>query len=415
MSSALVIGGGVIGVCSAYYLAREGWEVTLLEKGEIASGCSQGNAGLVVPSHAVPLAAPGVWKRGLRLLLQRDAPFRIKPRLDPGLLVWLHRFRKACTVEHTERSLPLLRDLGFSSLGLYEELAATAGLDFGFQKNGLLYVYRSAKGFAEAREEAELLDGAGITAKILDGGETLAFEPGLLPGAVGGVFFKDDAQLVPDAFVRGLARAAEGLGARVVTGTEVLGLDRSARRITGARTRNGSFAADEVVLASGSWSPSLARDLGLRLPVQPGRGYSITFDRAPYRPRVPLLLGEVRVAITPLAGRELRFGGTLELSGLSLSLDPRRVDAILRGARQYFREVPPASEGRPPWAGLRPCTPDGLPLLGRPRRYENLIIAAGHAMVGMSLGPISGRLVAELAAHKKPSLSIDALHPDRFA
>jgi len=413
--TAIVVGGGVIGVCSAYYLARDGWEVTLLEKGEIASGCSYGNGGLIVPSHAVPLAAPGVWKKGLRFLLRRDAPFRIKPRLDLELASWLFRFHRSCTPEHTARSLPLLRDLGFKSLRLYEEMARLPGLDFGFRQDGLLYVYRSPKAFDEARQEAKLLDGAGIGSRILDDRETLAFEPNLLPGAVGGVLFPDDAQIVPDAFVRGLARVAEGLGVRVLTGTEVLGLQASGSRVTGVRTKDGRFGADEVVIATGSWSAGLTRDLGLRLPVQPGKGCSITFDRARPVPRLPLLLAEVRVFLTPLGNERLRIGGTLELSGLDLSVDSRRVDAILRGARQYLREVPSPSEGRPPWAGLRPCTPDGLPLLGRPGRFENLILATGHAMVGISLGPITGHLVAELACRRQPSIPLEALHPDRFA
>ena len=416
----LVIGGGVIGVSSAYYLARAGFDVTLVEKADIAAGSSYGNSGLVVPSHAVPLAAPGVLWKGLKWMRDPESPFYIKPRLDWSLVKWLWRFGAACTPAHVRRAMPVLRDLSVASLALYRELAALPGLAFGFHQDGAMAVYRTEKGYEDAIHESRLLAEAGIPTKLLDGLAARAAEPSLLHGVVGGLLFPEDAHLVPDAFVTGLARVAEGLGVRIRRATEVLAFrtEGQGRRIVAVETTRGRLEANTVVLAAGSWSPGLARSLGLDVPIQPAKGYSITHESptdGPQGPKIPLLLSEVRVAVTPMGDR-LRFGGTLELAGLDLAVSRRRVAAIARGARRYLA----VSDHLPVveiWRGLRPCTPDGLPIIGRPRRLENLVFAAGHAMIGMSLGPITGKLVSELVAGETPAVPaghVSAVSPDRF-
>jgi D-amino-acid dehydrogenase len=410
--TALVIGGGVIGVCAAYYLAREGFAVQLVEQGEVAAGSSYGNAGLVVPSHSIPLAAPGVWWQGLRWMANPESPFYIKPRLDWELVRWLWRFRAACTTRHLGRAVPLLRDLNYASRALYRELAGLPGLDFGYLERGALQVFRTTQGLAGAGHEVEVLAAAGIAARRLDAAEARAVEPALAPSVAGAVLFPEDAQLVPDTFVTGLARVAQKLGVDVRRQTEVIGFRRAEGRILAVETTRGDLVADEIVLAAGSWSPGLARALGLRLPIQAGKGYSVTYRRPSAGPSIPLLLGEARMAVTPM-GDTLRFAGTLELAGLDLSINRRRVDALTRAARGYLAGVERLE--RPEiWRGLRPCTPDGLPLLGRPSGYGNLLVATGHAMVGMSLGPITGRLVAQLASGRRPDLDLSLLAPDRF-
>ncbi|MGH7264453.1 MAG: NAD(P)/FAD-dependent oxidoreductase [Candidatus Rokuibacteriota bacterium] len=410
--SALVIGSGVIGVCSAYYLARDGWAVTLLDKGPVCAGSSYGNAGLVVPSHSMPLAAPGVWLRGLRWMLDPESPFYIRPRASLELASWLWRFRGACTHAHVERALPVLRDLSFASLALFRELAALPGLDFGFHQDGALTVFRTAAGYDAAVREARRLGDAGIAAKVLDGAGARALEPSLRAEVVGAIQFPDDAHLVPDRFVRGLAGAAAAHGVRVREGTEALGFRTEGRRIVAVETTRGELATDLVVLAAGAWSPEVGRALGVRLPIQAAKGYSVTWERPPDGPRLPLLLGEGRAAVTPM-GDVLRVAGTLELAGLDLSIDRRRVAAVVRAAASYVAGVERFTV-REIWRGLRPCTPDGLPILGRPARVENLIVATGHAMIGVSLGPITGRLVADLAAGTPPRVSLDLLSPARF-
>lgn len=407
----VVVGGGVVGVCSAYYLAQRGLGVTLVEKGDIAAGSSYGNAGLIVPSHSVPLAAPGVLRQGLRFMLDPDGPFYIRPRPSRALVRWLLRFRRACTEEHVRRSLPIIRDLSRASLGLYRELAALPGLEFGFRQDGVLAVFRTAAGLEHGRQEAAVLDAGGIAAKVLDAEGARALEPALRPDIAGGVHFPDDAHLTPDRFVRGLARVAEGLGARLLTGTEVLGFTGRAGRIATVETTRGDLAADQVVLAAGSWSGHLAAGLGLDLPLEPAKGYSVTCEQPLSGPRIPLLLGESRVAVTPM-GDTLRFAGTLELAGLDLTINRRRVAAIQRAVPHYLSEE--RYTVREIWRGLRPCSPDGLPYLGRPARHDNLIVATGHAMIGVSLGPVSGALVAQIATGEAPMLDLAPLRPERF-
>jgi D-amino-acid dehydrogenase len=308
--------------------------------------------------------------------------------------------------------VPLLRDLGYESRALYRELATVAGLDFGYRENGALQVFRTEKGLAEGVHEAEVLTSAGIPVRPLDAAGARALEPALAPSVVGAVLFADDAQLVPDAFVTGLAHVAEKLGVQVRRSTEVIGLRIAGGRIVAVETTRGDLEADEIVLAAGSWSPDLVRPLGLRLPVQPAKGYSVTYRRPPAGPRIPLLLGEAKMAVTPM-GDTLRFAGTLELAGLDLSINRRRVDALVRSARDYLAGADPL-EVLEIWRGLRPCTPDGLPILGRPAGLQNLLVATGHAMIGMSLGPVTGKLVAQLVLGEPPSIDVVALSPDRF-
>jgi D-amino-acid dehydrogenase len=408
----VIVGGGVVGVCSAYYLARRGLSVTLVEKGEIAAGSSYGNAGLIVPSHSVPLAAPGVLRQGLRWMLDAESPFYIQPRPSRALVRWLLRFRRACTADHVRRSIPVIRDLSRASLDLYRELAALPGLDFGFRQDGVLAVFRTAAGLQHGRQEAAVLEGAGIAAKVLDAESARALEPALRADLAGGVHFPDDAHLTPDRFVRGLARVADGLGAHVLTHTEVLGFTRRGGRIASVETTRGDLAADQVVLAAGSWSGHVAAGLGLDLPIEAAKGYSVTSELPPSGPRIPLLLGESRVAVTPM-GDTLRFAGTLELAGLDLTINRRRVAAIRRAVPLYLSEQPYVL--REIWRGLRPCSPDGLPYLGRSARHENLIVATGHAMIGVSLGPVTGALVAQLAAGEVPMLDLGPLRPERFS
>lgn len=408
----LIVGGGVIGVCSAYYLARDGFDVIILEKDQICAGCSHGNAGLVVPGHSIPLAQPGVIAKGLRWLLNPESPFYIKFRPSLDLISWLMKFRAASNMQQVRRSMAVLRDLSYASLALFKELAAMDGFDFGFQQEGVLSVYLTDKGFEEGAREAQLLREAGIGVKVLDASAMLAIEPSLAPGVVGGVYFSDDAHLIPHAFVRGLAGVAEQMGARIYPSTEVIGFKIEGRKITAVETTRGNFAPAEVVLAAGSWSPLLAEALGLKLAVQPAKGYSVTYKLPDLAPRLPLMLAEARVAVTPMADK-LRLAGTLELAGFDFSINRRRLDAILRSAAKYlfFEDEPSSVEI---WLGLRPCTPDGLPIICRPRGFDNLILATGHGTLGVSLGPITGLLVSQLAARQHTTLDLNPLRLERF-
>ena len=407
-----IIGGGVIGVCSAYYLAQKGLKVLILEKGEIASGCSYGNGGLIVPSHAVPLASPGALGNGLRWLLDPESPFYIKPRLSLDLFTWLARFAWASRKEQMLRSLSAMRDLLLASRALYDELSQTAGFDFGFDGNGSLQVFLTEKGLQGGVEEAQLLGKFDIPIKVMDASQVCNLEPALLPTVVGGVFYPRDAHINPFRFVWGLAEKARELGVEISTGTEVLGFETKNGSVATIKTRRGDIHPQKVLLAAGSWSPEIAHSLKLNIPIQAAKGYSLTYENLALSPKLPLLFGEAHTVVNPL-GDALRVAGTLELAGMDFSINRRRVDAIRTSAAQY---LPGLGQARllEIWRGLRPCTPDGLPIISGSDSFSNLFIAAGHAMLGMSLGPITGNLVAQLVNEEKTDFDLGPFNLSRF-
>ncbi len=409
----LVVGGGVVGVCVAYYLARAGRRVRLVERGEVCSGCSHGNAGLLVPSHSVPLAAPGVVAKSLKWMFNPASPFYIKPRLDWELLSWLWRFNRACNRRQVRRAMPLIRDLSMASLRLYDELAAD-GTEFGLEHKGVLMLYKTEAGLREQVADGKAMGEFGIEARELTLSEITELSPNLTVDALGGVYYPQDGHVTPMQLVPEIARRAREMGVEVHTHTEVLAFERSGARISRVVTTRGDFTPEEVVLTAGSWSGVLARELGLRLPIQGGKGYSITFKRPPEAPSLPIVCGEAKIGVTPMIDA-LRFAGTLELAGLDLTISRRRVAAVLSGVPLYLPDLKPEEmELVEIWRGLRPCTPDGLPFLGRARHIDNLTVAAGHAMIGVSLGPVTGKLVAEVVSGEKPSIDLDLLKVDRY-
>jgi D-amino-acid dehydrogenase len=414
--SVLIVGGGVVGLCTAYYALQAGHAVTLLERGAPDHDCcSLGNAGLIVPSHFVPLAAPGMVSLGLRMMLNPASPFYIRPRLSRELIDWGWKFHRAAHPEQVARASRLLCDLNLASRGCYEELAERSDNAFGLVKNGLLLLCRTGERLHEEAAVVKAGRGLGLSIEVLTPEETARMEPGLEMEIAGAVYFADDCHLVPPRLVAWLARAVEAGGARLCWSTEVTGWRTAGGRIEAVQTRQGEFTADEYALAAGSWSPGLARGLRLNLPVQPGKGYSVTLPDPKRLPSRPLNLAEARVAATPM-GSSLRFAGTMELAGLDPSINRTRVDAILRAVSRYLPEFGPDDfRAVSPWSGLRPCSPDGLPYVGRFARYANLCAATGHTMMGVSLGPITGKLIAEILSGEKPSLDISLLSPNRYA
>jgi len=411
----LIIGGGAVGVCAAYYLREAGYRVTLVDRGEIGSGASHGNMGLVVPSHSVPLAAPGVPVRGLKWMFNPDSPFYIKPRLDPSLMRWLWEFWKASSEGRMRRAIPLIRDLSLQSLSLFDELNGLDGVDFDYHQRGVLALYRTWEGLEEGEEELHLLSSYGLEIDELTPDGISEALPGLELNALGGLHFRQDAHLTPARFVRSLADHVARSGVTVRTRTEVTGFTKEKGRIAAVHTTLGDIAAGEVVLTAGSWSTELGRLAGVPLPIQPAKGYSVTLRRPSGWPEMPFMLSESRVAVTPM-GDTLRIGGTLELAGMDRSVNRRRVSAITSALSMYLPSFDVGSqEIVETWCGLRPCTPDGLPFLGRVPEVCNLVVAAGHAMIGVSLGPVTGKLVRQVIAGERTDVDLDLLAVDRFA
>ena len=407
----LIIGGGVIGVCAAYYLTEQGRLVTLVEKGDICAGSSYGNAGLVLTEHAIPLAAPGVISQGLRWLLDSDSPFYIKPRFDLDLLRWLWQFRQASNEKTMRRVIPVLLALQQASLELFEQLNA-GDMSFNYKQNGRLFLFRDQANFEASLKEDHVLKEFGVTAQALDGDAARRMEPNAHPAIIGGIYYASYGHLAPDLFVHALARVAESRGAVLQTGTEVLGFETRGERIATVITTRGDFQPEQVVLAAGAWSPSLARPLGLRLPIQAAKGYSITVKSPPAAPIRPLFLAEGRVAVTPM-GERLRFSSTLELAGLDMSVNRRRVAATRRAVGEYLNGMTDL-ELIEIWRGLRPATPDSLPIIGRSPSLQNLILATGHGMLGVAHGPITGKLVSQLVAGESPTLDLTPFRVERF-
>jgi D-amino-acid dehydrogenase len=385
------------------------------QNGARRDGCSFGNAGMIVPSHFVPLAAPGMVKLGLKWMLNPESPFYIKPRLDWDLLSWGFKFWRASTSGRVRRAAPLLRDLQLASRACFEDLAERTGNSFDLVKRGLLMLCKTQHTLDEEAKTAEQAGRLGIPAEVLDAKQTAALDPDIRMDVAGAVYFSKDCHLSPNRFMAGLQQHLKQTGAEFSWNTDITGWRADDSRVEAVRTTAGDFTADEFVLCGGAWSPVVARELRLHLPMQAGKGYSLTLARPRQLPQICALLAEARVAVTPMGG-SLRFGGTMEMAGLNEDINPVRVQGIIKSVPRYYPEFTPHDfDGVQPWRGLRPCTPDGLPYVGRSARYSNLCVATGHAMLGLSLGPITGKLVAEILSGENPSIPINLLDPDRYA
>jgi D-amino-acid dehydrogenase len=414
---AVIVGGGVIGLCTALACALRGWRVTVVERnGKERDGCSFQNAGIIVPSHFVPLAAPGMVALGLKWMWNPRSPFRVKPRASWALADWALKFWKAANADHVRRAAPVLRDLSLASLGRYEDLAALEN-DFGFAKGGTLMLCKTAHALDEETKTAEHARELGIPAEVLDARQTAALDPGVAMDVTGSVHYSKDCSIVPDRFMATLQRRAAEAGVQFAWNSEVAGWRTDGgRTIRALNTRDGrEIGADAFVLCAGAWSAGLARKLDFNLPLEAGAGYSVTLRHPRRSPRVAAILTEARLAVTPMGGA-LRFGGTMEFAGLNGTFSPARVQGIVDAVPRYYPELGPADfDGVRPWRGLRPCSPDGLPYLGRTAGYSNLVVATGHAMMGMTLGPITGKLAAGILEGEKPEMDISMLSPDRYS
>ena len=414
--SIIIVGGGVIGLCTAYYAMQKGFHVTILERGkQNHDACSLGNAGMIVPSHFTPLAAPGMIGYGLSQMLNPESPFFVRPRLDMKLLDWGFKFWQAANQEHVDKASTLLRDMNLASRGLYENFSDAWSNDFLLAKKGLLMLCKTHKTLHEEGQLAVKANKLGLRAEVLDAQETAKRDPDVTMDVVGSVYFAQDCHLSPQKFMASLTQSLLDGGASLCFGTEVKGWRIAGGKIEAVLTNREDFSADEYVLAGGSWSAEALKGLGLKLPMQAGKGYSMTQKRPRQLPGLCSILMEARVAVTPM-GETLRFGGTMEITGLDESISKNRVNGIIKSIPQYFPEFKSEDfSDEPVWVGLRPCSPDGLPYIGRFGKYSNLSAATGHSMMGLSLGPITGKLMSEILSNSQTSIGIEALSPDRYA
>lgn len=408
----LIVGGGVIGLASAYELSKAGAKVVVIDKFEPGYGCSYGNAGWITPCFAMPLPMPGMLFKSFKWLLDPESPLYIKPELSATLISWLIRFMASMTEKKMLSSVDALTQISIQSLKLYQELSAKTDKPFSFEQKGLFMVAQSDEGLKYARQEMELVSRNGIPGQLMLEEEARAFEPSLTKRIKGGVFFSQEAHAEPLQVTQTLAHEAQKLGAVILSKTEVIDFQLGPKGVTGARTTRGIFEADQFVLATGSWSRHIGQTLDLKIPVLGGKGYAIITDPLGPNPLRPMMLVEKKVAVTPRNGT-LRLAGTLELVNQDETFTTRRVEAIVRGARE-FMNVPESIRYHEIWRGLRPCTPDGVPVIGRAARYPNLLLATGHQMLGLQSATGTGKLIADLALGKTPDVDPKPFRADRF-
>ncbi len=409
----VIVGGGVIGLCSAYYALAKGFPVTIVQREEAAGdNCSMGNAGMIVPSHFTPLAAPGMLAKGMRWMLNPESPFYVRPRLDPALARWGWLFHRHSNARHVAASRELLRDLNLESRRLFEELSEDE--DFGLVKRGLLMLCKTQKGLdEEARVAAEARE-IGLGAEVLDADGADLLDRGVTMEIAGAVHFPEDCHLDPGRFMASMLRRIREMGGEIEAGDSVDGIEARGGKVTAITAGGRRFEGGKFVIAGGSHSAALLRKVGVRLPLQPGKGYSLTLPDPPELPELCSIFAEAKVAVTPMDGT-LRFGGTMEVGARDLSVNQARVRGIVKSVHAYFPKFSERDfENVRPWAGLRPVSPDGVPYLGPVPRLPNLVAATGHAMMGLSLGPVTGRIVADLLAGGKPFREIAGMAVERF-
>jgi D-amino-acid dehydrogenase len=413
MSKVIVAGGGVIGLCTAYYLSKAGHEVTLIDKGDLKHGTSFGNAGYISPSHFIPLASPGIVAKGLQWMLSSSSPFYIKPRLNMDLIRWALTFWKRSGKATMERNIPHLNNILHLSRELTSEIRNELGNQFRMEEKGCFMLYKSALTEKHELELAKEAADLNIETRVFNAKEIQEMEPEVEVNVRGGVLYPIDAHLHPGDLMQTIHDHLQKAGVKFHLETTITGFEKEGRKVTKVLTDKGDFTGDEIVLATGSWLPVTSRDLGIDLLLQAGKGYSMTFDAVEKNLQYPAILVDDRVAMTPM-GADLRMGGTMEISGIGSPMLMKRVQAIFKAAKSYYPDLPVAFPSQDKiWYGLRPLSPDGLPYIGRHSKYDNIVMAGGHAMLGLSLAAATGKLVEEIVGGIETSIDIHAFNVER--
>lgn len=409
-----IIGGGVIGLCSAYYLQKEGCEVTVIDRGDITDGCSFGNMGYMSPSHFVPLASPGIIAEGIRHMLSSSSPFYIKPRLSWHLLQWGYHFWKNSNAATVKRNAPHLNNILQLSRQLINDMRQDIGDSFDMEEKGCLMMCRQQKTLEHEFHLADEAEKFGLKVERLKREEVQLLETDVETDVAGAVLFKDDCHFNPGKMMTALKQYLQTSGVQFQLNTTVTGFEKANEKIIAVITNNGKFDCNELVVSPGSWLPIVAKMMGVKLLLQPGKGYSHTYNHVEKNIKYPAILVDGRCAITPWA-HQLRIGGTMELSGINNKVLIKRMQGIYDSALNFYPglkiDFPPAGQI---WNGLRPVTPDGLPYIGKVAGLANVVFAGGHAMLGISEGTGTGKLVAEIIRRKATSISINAFIPQRF-
>ena len=410
-----IVGGGIVGLCTAWYLNKAGCKVIVVDEHSLTEGTSFGNAGMIVPSHFVPMATPGVIQKGLKWMFNSKSPFYIKPRLSMELVQWLWQFYRSANAGHVHKVMPILFELNERSKELYKTMAKEQDFDFGFEEKGLLMLYKTKKQAEEEQILAEKAYQLGVKAEVLDANGLKRFEPEMDLDVLGGVYFPGDAHLYPNHLMAQLVNRLKQSGVTFLSETSIVDFTIKSARIQSLLTdADKAIPVENVILSLGSWTGHLLRKAGIKIYLQDGKVYSVTLENPGLRPRIPTILSEAKVAVTPM-GNDLRIGGTLELSGLSQKINQKRVEGIIESVPKYYKNIAvPFGTQTKIWKGYRPCTPDGMPYIGPSDTITNLFVGTGHGMMGLSLGAVTGKLLSQMIIREKPMLATEPFRLNRF-
>ena len=409
----VIIGGGIVGLCSAYYLSKEGHKITVIDKGDITSGASFVNAGYITPSHIIPLASPGMIAKGIKMMFNSASPFYMKPRLDAEFLKWSWYFHKSSTKAKVEKAIPVIKEINLISRELFTDIRNSGDLgEFQLERKGLLMLYKTEASYLHEKEVADRASFLGLEVSDLNKSELKKIEPNVNIDAEGAIHYECDGHTTPTEIMPKMLKYLKSVGVNININEEVLDIKNSNGVIKEVITDKNNYSPDEVILAAGSWSGELSKKLNLKLSLQGGKGYRINVERNTGI-SMPAILMEAKMAVTPMNGFT-RFAGTMEFSGNNNIVRKERVLAITNGAHSFYPDLKiNSAEIDSAKTGLRPVSPDGLPYIGKSASIKNLTICTGHAMMGWSLGPATGKLVSELINDKKTSMNLTAFSPER--
>ena len=409
----VIIGGGIVGLCSAYFLQKEGHKVTVLDKSDITSGASFVNAGYITPSHIIPLASPGMISKGIKWMFNSSSPFYMQPRWDTDFFKWSWYFHKSSTKEKVDLAIPLIKEINIISRELFTSIKNSGDLgDFQLERKGLLMLYKTDKEGEHEMQVAKKASYLGLEVSSLNKKELDTLQPNVTMNVKGAIHYECDGHTTPTEFMKKMLEYLKRSGVIIKTNEEVIDLSTENGRIIKVTTNKNDYSPEEVVLAAGSWSDNLSKKLNIKLPIQAGKGYRINVPR-PTGITIPAILMEAKVAVTPMT-EYTRFAGTMEFSGINDVIRKQRVEAIANATTEFYPEIKISeAEKLDAKSGLRPVSPDGLPYIGKSSSLKNLTVATGHAMMGWSLGPVTGKLVSEIISDKKTSMDINGFSPNR--
>ncbi len=414
----LVMGAGVIGVTSAYYLARSGHEVTVLERRDGPGlETSFANGGQISASHSEPWANPAAPLKALKWMGREDSPLLFHLRTDPALWAWVMRFLINCTSRRTTINTERTLRVALYSRLVLAELRDETGIEYDKRCQGIIHIYRDSREFERALSEAEFMSRLGCTRRGLDPRECVSLEPALAAASevlVGGTFSPDDESGDAHKFTRRLAEICTSMGVEFRYQVNIKNILHQGRRIVGIETSDGVLRADNYVVAMGSYSPVVVRPLGITLPVYPSKGYSITIpvDNPEKAPLISITDDERKLVFSRL-GEKLRVAGTAEFAGYDTRLNKKRARSVMNGAFDLFPGCGEPSRAEY-WTGLRPTTPDSVPVIG-PTKYSNLTLNTGHGTLGWTMACGSGRIVADLLNGIDPEINMEGLSVERFS